>query len=280
MAFRKIDPTPFIDLLPEQISELGTLPVLKWLEISSLVIDPIYQRDVLGTGRKNIISIATDFDWMKFSPVIVAPIGNGLYAIVDAQHRVIAAALRGIKKVPCAVIAADRKKQAAAFAAINAVKTEMSPMQVHAAKLVAGDLNAIKITKACAQACVTICRYPIQAKFIKRGETMSVRKLYQCYEKYGETVLISALCCITKTRDGYPGLIRSQLIDALCAVLEAEPEWANGGQRLLRAMGLLNLREEFSAAMKRAEGSRAGIVTELVDSISVHLDKKFGAKAA
>lgn len=60
----------------------------------------------------------------QFAPIIGAPIEGGQWAIVDGQHRTTAAVLRGIEKVPCQVVQADRIQQAAAFAAVNGSVTK------------------------------------------------------------------------------------------------------------------------------------------------------------
>lgn len=278
---RLIDPVPFMALAGDlKKREFGALPKLQWIRIDALVVDPEYQRELGATGRKNIVRIAQQFEWAKFAPVVVAPIKGDRFAIVDGQHRTTAAAMRGIAKVPCQVIEADRRTQAAAFAAINANITEMSPMQVHAAKVAAGDAEAVRLMSLCKQAGVTILRYPVQSKNQKVGETMSVGMLYRMLAKFGDGVLIAALSCITHTRGGNPGLIRSQIVTALCVVLEAEPEWRES-RKLLSAMGKLDLADAFKRACSEAlPGSGGGITPNLVDIISEHLEGALSAKVA
>src|SRR5437868_11859154 len=82
--------------------DIGPAPDLRWLPIDRLVIDDSYQRPIAFAGRRNINAIANAFDWRRFSPVIVAPVEGGSYAIVDGQHRTTAAAAIGITSVPCA----------------------------------------------------------------------------------------------------------------------------------------------------------------------------------
>lgn len=278
-----IDTAPFeIEAQGLPKVDVGAAPMLKWLKIGELVVDPSYQRDVFGTGRKNILRIAREFDWSKFSTVIVAPVEGGLFAVVDGQHRTTAAALRGIQKVPCQVIVADRAKQAAAFAAINAVVTAMSAMQIHAAKVAAGDPTAVALNKACARAGVVICRYPIPANKMKVGETLAAGTLYRLLDRYGDEVLSAALACITKTGDGHPGLLSYFLIDAFCVVLEAEPDWhsSSGLPMTLKAINSMDLAKTLAKAKSDAEGSRSGTVSALVDVIGAHLDDKLSARAA
>jgi hypothetical protein len=275
--YRELDIAPFA-AAAEQLVErsLGKPPVLKWIPIRSLVVDPVYQREIGGTGRKNIARIAREFDWAKFAPVIVAPAGGGRFVIVDGQHRTIAARLCGLECVPCQIIDADRALQAAAFAAINANITEMSPMQVHAAKLAAQDPDALRLASLCAKAGITILRYPVQTKNHKAGDTMAVGMLYRMLAKFGDDVLEAALSCITRTRDGYPGLVRSQLVTAFCVNLEASADWREH-RKLLKVIGKLDLRELFHNAGRTAKsGSSGGIVAALVDAIGEHLEKELG----
>lgn len=278
---RRIDPKTFKDVAATvRDQDHGAAPQLQWLKISDLVVDPQYQREIGERGRRNIVRIAQSFAWSKFSTVIVAPIEGGQYAIVDGQHRVTAAAVCGIDKVPCQIIVADRRTQAAAFAAVNAVVTAMSPLQIHAAKLAAGDDRAKRLADVCKAADVTICRYPVPASKMKAGDTLAAGKLYQLLEKYGADVLRLAMKCITGTRKGYPGLMRPSLIEALCVNLEAEPEWSASEPRLLKVMQRLDLAKTYHDAVAKAAASRSGTTSELVDVIGAHIEENFGKVAA
>lgn len=68
-------------------ADMSAAPTLEWLKIERLRIDPAYQREIGKRGAANVLAIARDFDWSKFSPVIVAPTG-GAYARIDglAKH--------------------------------------------------------------------------------------------------------------------------------------------------------------------------------------------------
>jgi hypothetical protein len=262
-------------------SSFGRTPRLEWLAIAQLVVDPEYQRNIGKKGRKNICRIAETFDWSKFTPVVVAPAGSSKYTIVDGQHRTTAALILGLDKVPCAIIEASRAEQAAAFAAINANVTQMDAMQVHAAKLAAGDKEAMRLTNVCKAAGVTILRYPLQTSKQKVGETMAVGTLRRLLGKFGDEVLECSLSCITRTRDGYPGLIRVELIEALCVVLKAEPAWCEH-RKLLTSIGTLDLRKLLAAAWSNAAtaGSRRAVITHLVDVLSAHLEETLSEVAA
>jgi hypothetical protein len=272
---RSIDPSPLRARYTGPASSVGERPELQWIKIAKLRIDPRYQREIGRRGADNILSIAPAFRWAKFAPVIVAPIGGGLYAIVDGQHRTTAAALRGFESVPCVIIAADDAEQADAFVAINANVTAMSPLQLHAARLAAGDKSAVALTEVCLEASVTICRYPVPANKIKPGETLAVAMLQGMLDKYGKDILIAALCCITQTRTGNAGMIRAQIVEALCSTLEAEPDWCADRKRLIFAMQTFDFAARFNEARAKSIDSGVKVATILVEMIGDHLSDRF-----
>jgi hypothetical protein len=58
---------------PKAVSA-GAVPMLQWLKIADLVIDPAYQRPIIGRGRQNVERIARAFSWSCFAPVVVSPV--------------------------------------------------------------------------------------------------------------------------------------------------------------------------------------------------------------
>lgn len=121
----------------------GAPPMLEWLPIASLVVDDDYQRE-LGPGNWAAIRrIAAGFRWSRFSPVFVAPVEGGLFAIIDGQHRTHAAALCGFGKVPCQIVQMSRAEQAASFAAVNGLVTKVTLWNIYKAALVAGETWAV-----------------------------------------------------------------------------------------------------------------------------------------
>jgi hypothetical protein len=121
---------------PKSVSA-GAAPMLQWLKITDLVVDPAYQRPIVGKGRQNVDRIARAFAWSCFAPVVVSPVAGGKFAIIDGQHRTTAATLVGFDSVPCQIVIAAKEEQAAAFKAINGTTTPISIMALHAAALVA-----------------------------------------------------------------------------------------------------------------------------------------------
>lgn len=269
---RTIDPAPFRSRYTGPASGEGERPELQWVKISRLRIDPKYQREIADRGARNVISIATNFRWSKFEPVMVAPIAGNLFAVINGQHRATGAALRGFESIPCCIVAATTAEQADSFVAINGDVTVMTPLQLHAARLAAGDPAATRLVEACNDAGVTICRYPVPANKVKPGETLAIGMLRSMLGKYGHDVLVAALSCITQTRRGNPGMIRAQLVEALCSVLEAMPVWRVDRARLIFRMQTFDFAAEFNAARGRSIESGEKVAAHLIEAIGAHLE--------
>lgn len=130
----------------------GSAPILQWVKIVDLVVDDSYQRDLKFGNWKAIRRIAQNFKWSRFSPVFVAPVEGGKFAIIDGQHRTHAAAICGFSEVPCQVVHMSRDEQAAAFAAVNGLVTKVTLWNIYKAALVAGEEWAVACSKCCSDA--------------------------------------------------------------------------------------------------------------------------------
>jgi hypothetical protein len=280
MTLRAIDPTQYEWRREVPQGDVGAVPLLQWIPIAKMRVDGSYQRSIHDRGARNVRAIAMNFDWSKFAPVIAAPIEGGLFAIIDGQHRTTAAAARGIKEVPCQVVIADRAKQADAFAAINGNVTAITPMQMHAARLAAGDAQAQQLTVVCSNAGVNICRYPVPANKMKIGDTLAAGQLHKLLGRFGPEVLTTALRCITRTRKGNIGMVRAPVIQALCFVFDAQPEVLQDEKKLIFAMQTFDFAAQWEAAGKRIVSERCGMASILIELIAEHLDKRMGAGAA
>lgn len=231
--FLKLDATQVS--APETPFSPGPVPQLLWISTEEFVVDQTYQREIGRRGHANIQHIAEHFDWSKFAPVIVAPVEGGLYAIVDGQHRTTAAILRGIERVPCQVVQADRAQQAAAYAAVNGNITKTTPQQLFHARLAAGQKEAQELADVCSAAGVEISRRNLILAKMKVGQTQAVGALSRCLREYGRETLITALQCITETADGNAGFVRATIIEGLCEALHGS-SWRDAGESLLRVM--------------------------------------------
>lgn len=176
----------------------GAAPQLQWLPIAQLVVDDSYQRELKQGNWLAIVRIARAFKWSRFSPVFVAPVEGGAYAIIDGQHRTHAAALCGIKEVPCQIVLMTREEQAASFAAVNGLVTKVTSWQIFKAALTAKEDWAEKLSGIAAQAG---CRLMTgnNSHFLKKpGEIYGVSTFRKLVEKFPERHLVAALRLIRR----------------------------------------------------------------------------------
>jgi hypothetical protein len=253
----------------------GAAPMLQWLKIADLVVDPAYQRPIIGKGRQNVDRIARNFRWPCFAPVVVSPVEGGKFAIIDGQHRTTSAAIVGFDSVPCQIVVAAREEQAAAFKAINGTTTPISQMALHAAALVASEPWAVQIAHVCACAEVELLRYPVPADKQAPGQTMAVGAIARCLKQYGDATLITALQCVTQTSNNHPGALSARTIKALCAVLHGDLERRDSGLALLDAFDSIDLIAVRDASAADAALKKVGRVQAMADRILAELSRVF-----
>jgi len=223
-------------------------PQLQWLDIALLRIDRGYQREIVKAGRANILKIAGAFDWRKFAPVIVAPVAGGLYAVVDGQHRTFAALLAGHSSVPCAIIHADRRMQAEAFAAVNGNVTRMSALSVFRAACGAGEPEACGLRDLAAARGVRILGYPVSVANMKPGDCTAPAALTSLRRRFGDVILAKAFRAVM-AQGGPRGLINPNVMRGLCAALEKLP-FALAEENVARVFAAVDIRDCQARAHK------------------------------
>jgi hypothetical protein len=262
---------------PKSVSA-GAAPMLQWLKITDLVVDPAYQRPIVGKGRQNVDRIARAFSWSCFAPVVVSPVAGGKFAIIDGQHRTTAATLVGFDSVPCQIVIAAKEEQAAAFKAINGTTTPISIMALHAAALVACEPWAVQIAHVCACAQVELLRYPVPTDKQAPGQTMAVGAIAQCLKRYGEATLITALQCVTQTSNNQPGALSARTIKALCGVLHEDHARRDSGLALLEAFDSVDLMAISDTSVLDAAMNKIGRVQAMADRIRKELGRALPQK--
>src|SRR5579863_10262422 len=95
---RPIRPIPLVGITPKPIS--SRLPVFGWADPKTLLVEDEYQRGLTKRSIQLIRRIAENFDWLHIKPPVCARGANGKLCIVDGQHTAIAAASRGLTKIP------------------------------------------------------------------------------------------------------------------------------------------------------------------------------------
>lgn len=174
-------------------------PKMAWVKITDLVVDDTYQRSLETRGRKNIEAIAAEFSWGRFTPLLIAPVGGGKFAIIDGQHRTHAAALCGYFEVPAMVVDMTRREQAQAFSWVNGNVTNVTPFQIFRAALAAHEAWAVQADTAVRKAGCRLMTTNASASNKKPGEIYCVgvvkRHVGEGSAKYVTAALLSLRSC-------------------------------------------------------------------------------------
>lgn len=202
------------------------VPRQEWLPVSSLRVDPSFQREITKAGETNIRNIARQFSWAKFSPVIVTPAHDGLFLIIDGQHRTSAALTCGFGKVPAYIVKVDLDEAARVFSAVNGNVTKMSRQQILKAALAGKEPWALAVAKACDAAGVTPLLYPVQTKKQAPLSTMAAGALEAIAKQHGGAVLAVALRCLAAAKGAnIPGFLTTKLIRTYSRMVAANKPW-------------------------------------------------------
>jgi hypothetical protein len=174
----------------------GARPEMMWVRLADCVIDRRYQRPLTGKGRSAIQRMANGWSWMRFQPIVVAPLDDGRLAIVDGQHRAHAAALCGLSTLPAMVVQMGFEDQARGFAAMNRDRITLQPLQLFHADLAVGDVNAVAVRDAVEAAGCRIATSLPSAAFRVPGTVYAlsvIRRMVRQSEAPAVTIGLSAI---------------------------------------------------------------------------------------
>lgn len=263
MTYRTVDVDGFD---PAEIADQPA-PMLQWIEIDSLVIDPDYQRDLGQRNRAAIRQIAADFRWSRFSPVLLAPIPDGRFAIIDGQHRTHAAKICGLKTVPAMIVPIDRSEQAKAFADVNAATVRITAHHLYKAALSAGEPWAVCAKRAVEGAGCRLMTSTASTANKKPGEIYCiglVRRLAQAGQLPALSAVLRGLVDYDDT--GRVPLYSDYIISPMVAALVERPDLmaidmaeflcANDPFKVINAVDRLLAEEKLEGA-KRVNYRRA-----------------------
>ena len=209
-------------LQPSQVC--GAKGELTWIAIEKLFVDKSYQRDVKGSGERNIRRIVEQFNWSRFSPLVVARRGENRFAVIDGQHRAIAAKMHGaVRALPCLVVHADAAGEALAFAVINGSVTKLATHYLFRARLAGGECSAAAANDAATAAGVRIMPYPVQASELKANETLASGTIEKAVARWNVALVADALKIIMGAAKGEAGHLRAATILGLCQALAHRP---------------------------------------------------------
>ena len=187
MTFRAIS----IGDRPQLVAKPGPVPELAFLPIAKLLIDGDYQRPLNKANWNAIHRIAAAFDWAHFTPVIAAPTDQGLFSVIDGQHRTHAALMIGADSVPAMIVTLSEAQQARAFSAINGQVMAISGFHIYRAALVAMEPWALACREVVAQAGCELMSYQPNAASKKPRQIYTI-SLIRRHVDAGRGAMVSA----------------------------------------------------------------------------------------
>lgn len=182
----------------------GTMPILQFCTPAQLQIDTSYQRTTdAGASRTLINRIARAWDWRLYQPLVVARRADGELYVVDGQHRLEAARLRGdIPQLPCVVTSYDSaQEEATAFVAINQQRKPLTRLNLYRAAVAAGEADALAIAGLIERAGLRMTGWA-DAGMWKPGWINNIAGIAQCYRQHGDRVTRLSLEALAQGFDG------------------------------------------------------------------------------
>lgn len=199
---------------------IGTPPAPQFAPTERLLIDDTYQRSIEGgASQKLITKIAVGWDWRLCLPLLVSRRGGTLY-VIDGQHRLEAARLRGdIPHMPVVVFDFDDlRAEADLFVQANRSRRTMSMLDDFHAAIAAGEPKAVAISAVVEAAGLQVGRN-MAWQYWKPGEVIFVRSIQRGLNAYGPDVAKRALTTIARAFEGQVLTGGGAIFDAIGALI-------------------------------------------------------------
>jgi hypothetical protein len=199
---------------------IGEPPSPQFAGVDRLRVDDSYQRSIEGgASQKLIVKIAENWDWRLCLPLLVSRRNGELY-VIDGQHRLEAARIRGdIAHMPVVVFDFDDPKaEAELFIAANRARRPMQALDDFHAAVVAGDAKVARIANAVTAAGLTVARNQAW-QMLQPGEVVFTRAVDRALKSHGEEIAGAALGLLKEAFDGQVLIGGGAIFDALCTVI-------------------------------------------------------------
>lgn len=259
---------------PQFAKQIGNMPTLQFLLLDQLEIDDAYQRSIDNPGSQSMIrAIARSWNWDLCQPLFVARRNDGRMFVVDGQHRLAAARLRGdIAQLPCIISLTNGVAQEARlFGEFNRRRRPPSAVDLYFSDFAAGDPAAADINVALAAAGLRMSKHSNTAAF-KPGDLMNISGLRRVRALHGQDVLALALLMLAKAWPGerlnyagtiFPGV--AEIVRHERALAKHSPRWADS-QRVQSIAAVLGRKQQIDwyGLIQRAKGEQPGINLALV----------------
>lgn len=203
---------------------LGTLPVLQYLLPEQLLIDPQYQRTLDSDASQALVcGIAQHWNYDLCQPLVVARRADGKLYVIDGQHRLAAAKLRGdIPQLPAQVLHyANVQDEAASFVLLNQQRKPLTRLDLFKAAVASGDTTANAIVDAMREAGLSIAPHSNYTAW-KPGMVSNIGGIEACWRGRGGAVTAMALRALAEGFKGQVLQYAGTIFPGIAAVIDLE----------------------------------------------------------
>lgn len=244
--------------------------VFKSIRKTELKVDAAYQRDLLISKT---LAIASSWSWISLGAIIVAN-RNGVYYVIDGQHRLAAAIKRAdVNELPCLVFETeDVGQEAKGFLDLNTGRKAVTMFARQKAMVAAGDPIASYVSDICEALGVVIKRSPTGPAEIKAVGWL----LRRAEEDKGKFCMVLEIAADLCRKDGIP--IGDRLLDGIWYLNDNCGEGL-ADKRLVKRLHDKGAKTLSTAAMKAAayfaKGGSRTYAIGMLDEINKGLKLKF-----
>jgi hypothetical protein len=198
--------------IEQKLAELQS-STSEWLPVDLLNIDRNYQRD---PGSSKIKAISDNFNLAAAGILIVSQRSNGLYFVVDGQHRLEAMKKLNIQQVECKVSRGlSVTEEAEIFIHCNTVRKNPTAIDVFKARLFKKDPIAMEINQIVEKYGLFIQLNGSSTNQRDGRAICAVFALIQIYERGQAPLLEEILTLITRTWPGDSNVLEGKMLQGI-----------------------------------------------------------------
>jgi hypothetical protein len=232
----------------------GNPPSVENRNPSELHLDDSYQRSTDNGGSIALIKrIAQTWDWRMCLPLVVSKRDDGTLWVIDGQHRLAAAKLRGdIPFLPCCVgVYGSVADEAAMFVAMNRARKPMNRLDDFHAAIAGGDAEALQIRQIITEAGFTVSRKTGSQSWVP-GEVAFTSAIAKVLRKHGAAICASAL---TTMAEAFPDEVLNAGASMFTALtkLSINPPEGYDPDRMFRTL-LTRAQKEWASFLSATKG--------------------------
>lgn len=229
---------------------LGNLPALQYLLPAQLQIDADYQRSLETSSSQALVrKIAQHWNWDLCQPLVVARREGGDLFVIDGQHRLAAARLRGdISQLPAVVVQyASAADEAASFVHLNQQRRPLGKLDLFKAAVASGDDEAGRIVAALDSAGLRLAGHTNYTAW-KPGMLANIGGIESAWRKIGPKATSAALRILAEAFGGQVLRYAGTIFPGIAAICGDETQNSRSldPQRAERMQTMLALRSQTS----------------------------------